>query len=77
LQSEVKQLQTRMTAADGAAAAAVAKFERDLFAQQAALARDAAAAAKKQAAEVKEDVMALPAGGVHKTINWSQDKKTE
>jgi hypothetical protein len=81
LQAEVSKLQTRMTAADGAAAAAIAKFEKDFFAGQAALARAqqyaAEQAGKRQAGEVGADVMSLPASGVHKTINWAQDKKTE
>lgn len=38
LQDEVKKLQTRV-AADGAAADAIAKFEKDFFAGQAALAQ--------------------------------------
>ena len=81
LQDEVKKLQTRVTAADGAAAAAIEKFEKDFFAGQAALAQAqqyaAEQARKKQAGEIGADVMSLPASGVHKTINWTQDNKTE
>jgi hypothetical protein len=80
LQDEVKKLQTRV-AADGAAADAIAKFEKDFFAGQAALAQAqqyaAEQARKKQAGEIGADVMSLPASGVHRTINWAQDKKTE
>jgi len=81
LQEEVKKLQTRVTASDGASAAAVANFEKDFFAGQAALARALQYAAeeggKKQASENGAGVMSLPASGVHKTINWTQDNKTE
>src|SRR5690348_6059817 len=80
LQAEVSKLQARVTAADGAAAAAVQKFERDFFARQDAEARGrqagAQAATQREAAEIKADVTSLPTVGVHKTINWGQDKKT-
>jgi hypothetical protein len=73
LQSELNKLDSRMTGADGAAAAAVQKFERDFFARQDALARTQQAAAeqaaKKQAAEINGDVMSLPTKDVHKTLN--------
>lgn len=76
LQGEISGLETRMKAADGAAAAAISKFEKDFFAGQAALARaqqyGAEQAARKQAAEISADVSSLPTGGVHKTINWGQ-----
>jgi hypothetical protein len=69
LQAEVSKLQSQMTVADGAAAAAIEKFERDFFARQEALARAqqyaAQQAAKNQAAEITADVMSLPTAGVH------------
>lgn len=76
LQAEVGKLQAQVTAADGAAAAAVQKFEQDFFARQDAEARARQAATQQQAAEIKADVTSLPTIGVHKTIDWGQGKKT-
>jgi hypothetical protein len=73
LQAEVSKLETRQTAADGAAAAAVQKLEKDLLARQDAFARAQQIAfeqaVRQQAATMKADVMSLPTGGVHTTRN--------
>jgi hypothetical protein len=80
LQREISKLEARVIAQDRAVAAAVQKFEHDLFARQDAdaKARQAAAlaAGQRRAAEIKADVTSLPTSGVHKTINWNQDKKS-
>ena len=73
LQAEVSKLETRQTAADGAAAAAVQNLEKDLLARQDAFAQAQQIAfeqaVRQQAAAIKADVMSLPTGGVHTTRN--------
>ena len=72
LQAEVSKLETRQTAADGAAAA-VQKLEKDLLARQDAFARAQQIAfeqaVKQQAAAMKADVTSLPIGEIHTTRN--------
>ena len=73
LQAEVIKLEIRQTAADGAAAAAVQKLEKDLLTRQDAFARAQQIAfdqaVRQQAAAMKADVMSLPTGEVHTTRN--------